>query len=431
MASLLTCRPFVTMCLPADQTSLYHAVVACEHIAIQNGVAASSDQDPQPPRQAPSVCQLSHRDRAPLLRPEDFAPPSLTASNSRLSGGMFRRRQRRAGMVAKALRVIERPKFFRKRNADVGIGTDGNAAAGSKPAHTIEDAVAQARFGDRAEPRHGAASCKPLGFMRHHLRAMNETTPRVELHPVEHELDRPLSTGRFDFLHLGDLFGKMHVQRIFSRKVCVMGKVFRRHRPQAVRGDAESGRRPAAGRSPRSNGHAVPHRHRACCRIGSALARAGVCRSHHTGSGPAAMSVPCRSVHWLRRSVPPFRQYWRRASRRADGADSEIRHWPNTLLPASPSARTPRSPRHDRASAGRESGTSAAAMSRKSPRHQAPAFRSAPPSRAERRGCGNWLVPGAGCRSGALRARRPVSILLMRPSVPASIRTASGPSGIQ
>ena len=72
----------------------------------------------------------------------------------------------------------------------------------AEPAHPVEDAVAQARFGDRAQTGNRAGSCQPFVSCGCICVQWMKQQPRVSIQVVEHPFDRPRTQGCLDLVDL-------------------------------------------------------------------------------------------------------------------------------------------------------------------------------------------------------------------------------------
>ena len=76
-----------------------------------------------------------------------------------------------------------------------------------------KNAVAQIRFGDRAQPRHRATRGEPRGFGVIEMRGVHQAPPAIHRRVVQQPLHRARTRPREALLDFADLFGGMDVHR--------------------------------------------------------------------------------------------------------------------------------------------------------------------------------------------------------------------------
>jgi len=121
----------------------HHAIISGEYIAIENAVAGSADEIHSLAVQCHHVGELADGERAIVARRRRGAT-GVDRLKQTAAGGFLRCGQRGAGVIAQPLRIIQRPEFFRQRDADIGIRPDGYSAAALEPADPVENTVAEA-----------------------------------------------------------------------------------------------------------------------------------------------------------------------------------------------------------------------------------------------------------------------------------------------
>ena len=299
-----TCRPSRTTCRPADQTSrtTRSSAAKIQPSSSWSSVSGASaglvavDRH-QVGERRPAAAPRS-RGRAPGRRRR--APPRRACAPTEAPG----RGQHVAGAVRQALAVFEAAQLLGQRDADVRIRADAERAAGRQVGRAVEDAVAEVRLGDRAEPGHRPRAGEPRRLVGGHLGGVDQAPARARsrsgragTRPAGRRArPRPVA----DLLHL---LGGVDVQRAVGerrhqlgelcrawwraasaapRRARVGGQVAARRlaqREEAVEVVAEA----AAGRRP-----AAPRRRRRSCRAPAAAS--GRCRSPS-----AAATMRCES----------------------------------------------------------------------------------------------------------------------------------------
>ena len=139
------------------------------------------------------------------------------------------------------LAIFELTQFVGHADQDIGVRADAEPAAGVEEFAGRKNAVAEARFGNRAEPCDGAASGKRGDLGCGGVGRMDQAPARIDGRMFEQPLDRPPARPGDAFLDFPDLFGGVDMNRpAFGQRHD--GRQFvRRHGAQAVRGDTDIG----------------------------------------------------------------------------------------------------------------------------------------------------------------------------------------------
>ena len=139
------------------------------------------------------------------------------------------------------LAIFELAQFVGDADQDIGIRADAEPAACVEEFAGRKNAVAKARFGDRAEACDGAAFGKRGDLGRGGVGRMDQAPALIDRRMFEQPLDRPPARPGDAFLDFPGLFGGVDMDRpAFGQRHD--GRQFvRRHGPQAVRRDADIG----------------------------------------------------------------------------------------------------------------------------------------------------------------------------------------------
>ena len=146
------------------------------------------------------------------------------------------------------LAIFELTQFVGDADQYIGIGADAEPAAGVEEFAGRENAVAEARFGDRAEPGDGAAVGKRGDLCRGGVGRMDQAPAPIDGRMFEQPLDRPPARPGDAFLDFPDLFGGVDMNRPGFGQWRDGRQFVRRHGAQAVRGDTDIGTRAMRGR---------------------------------------------------------------------------------------------------------------------------------------------------------------------------------------
>ena len=185
--------------------------------------------------------------RAPGLQSDDRLRERLGAAGQRSV------EQRAAGRDAgtagqhvalpmlQPLAIFELTQFVGDADQHIGIRADAEPAAGVEEFAGRKNAVAEARFGDRAEAGDGAAPGKRGDLRRGGVGRMDQAPAPIDGRMFEQPLDRPPARPGDAFLDFPDLFGGVDMNRpAFGQRHD--GRQFvRRHGAQAVRRDTDIG----------------------------------------------------------------------------------------------------------------------------------------------------------------------------------------------
>ena len=395
--------------VPHDPASAEHRVAHGRRQGPK--IAASSSVSPSWPTSAGSSRSSTTRSAAapaaiaPVRRPHACAPPAAAAShiavpiessepwcirlrrrqNIRCEYSSWRNSANGSTIALLSLPTPQRP-----------------SAAGVRDAR--ERAVAEVRLGRRGDARHRTARRERPGLALCHVRRVHEAPARVDAAAREQPFDRALAGPGDAFLDLARLLGDVDVHRRGRRRRGNHAiELFRRHRAQAVRRDADDRAVGPRGRRDRLDEprELVGRRDEATLR---GRRRRGV---------EAAVRVVDRQQRDREARATRGREHApgqlggvrETARRRRRGARSGTRR--RCRSRPSPSRRTPawRSPRHRRDRGARGTCTSPGATSRSCPRRSRPHGRCVRRRRAGTRANARWASPGSARRRHPRRRR--------------------------
>ena len=143
--------------------------------------------------------------------------------------------------VLQPLAIFELTQFVGYTDQDIGVGADAEPAAGVKEFTGRENAVAEARFGNRAEACDGAAPGKCGDLGRGGVGRMDQAPAPIDGRMFEQPLNRPPARPGDAFLDFLDLFGGVDMNRPAFGQWHDCRQFVRRHGAQAVRGDTDIG----------------------------------------------------------------------------------------------------------------------------------------------------------------------------------------------
>lgn len=161
------------------------------------------------------ICPPSGIDRPNRLRKRLGAARQRGHVETMSSRFAFALSEHIARLVQQTLAIFELPQFGRRVDLDVGIGPNATDTAIAKISRGIEDAIAEISLGRWTEARRCARCGKPMGLIRGHVRAMNETPPSVDCEIVQKPLHRRCAKAFDAFVDLSRLFGCVDVNWSF------------------------------------------------------------------------------------------------------------------------------------------------------------------------------------------------------------------------
>ena len=231
--------------------------------------------------------------------------------------GRVNRRDDIAQPVLQTLGILELAEFIGDTDLNVGIRADAKVPAGVEKGRGGENAVAEVRFRDGAEPGGRAALSQAANFVFCHVGGVDQSPARINRGVIQQPLHRPRAGPGEAILNLFCLLGRMNVDRPADAHGGQRREFLGRDGPETVRGDAERGagqRRdsrlasgqqflktinitnettlPVRGRSSAKSRMGVEHRQQ--CQADSGVVRRGGDALRHFGDigiGPAVVIV--------------------------------------------------------------------------------------------------------------------------------------------
>ncbi len=241
-------RPAVDDLVAACPDTVDGTGAACENPAVEDGIPAAPGERGMRGVERHDVGAGTCLESDDRLRQRLAAAGQRAVEQCAAGRDAETARQHIALVVLQPLAIFELTQFVGDADQHVGIGADAEAATGVEEFAGRKNAVAEARFGNRAEAGDRAAAGKRCDLRRGRMGRMDQAPALIDGRMFEQPLDRPPARPGDAFLDFPDLFGGVDMHRPAFGQLHDRRQFVRRHRAQTVWRDTDIGAGQRCGR---------------------------------------------------------------------------------------------------------------------------------------------------------------------------------------